>query len=80
MLSRFSTVQTTCNMVTVITVVKTPIKLFSTQSSAARMQPLSYIFLSPVCVGKFKLVHFSAYYKWHNDSIIVMLIIIKSSL
>lgn len=56
---------TTCNIVTVITVVKTPIKLSSTHSSAARMQPLSYIFLSPVCVGKFKLVHFSAYYECH---------------
>lgn len=57
--------RSTCSMVTVITVVKTPIKLSSTHSSAARMQPLSYMFLSPVWVGKFKLVHFSAYYKHH---------------
>lgn len=58
-------VLTTCNMVTIITVVNTPIKLSSTHSSAARMQPLSYMFLSPVWVGKFKLVHFSAYYKYY---------------
>jgi len=60
-------------MVTVITVVKTPIKLSSTHSSAARMQPLSYIFLSPVCVGKFKLVHFSAYYNRQNMTVLEVL-------